>query len=175
MYSSTLIVPPHTRLIDDRAMLGNNTGKPRVPPARPVPIPVMGTGTKPAGFTRGSLRTRGGRVVTTVASSLSPRRRCAREGGMRTRCARSGRDGEHEWASGDDDAVAIVRLRSSSPCHCHCHERVYGGGRGGRVVTTTPWRSCGHDRRRHHVTVVITTVCGPGRGKGKGGVRTKWV
>ena len=50
-------------------------------------------------------------AVAIVASSLSPCRCCMCEGRMRTRCVPSGHNGEHEWASGDDTAVAIIRLR----------------------------------------------------------------
>jgi hypothetical protein len=57
-------------------------------------------------------------VVVIIASSLSPRRRCAckgvrAKGGMRTRCGPSGHDGA------DDDAMAIVQLQSSH-CRRHC-------------------------------------------------------
>ena len=106
--------------------------------------------------------------------------------GMRTRCEPSGRDGEHERARGNDDAVAIVRLRSSRRYRRHVS------------VARTRWASGDDDstaivrlrsscRRRYRVAVasargeggpgrggqvVTATVCGPGRGNG--GVRTKW-
>jgi hypothetical protein len=73
----------------------------------------------------------------------STRRRCRHVAVARAR-----------WASGDDDAVAILWLQSL------CREREgYAGegrpGRGGCVVTATPWRSCGHN---HHVVVVATSL-----------------
>jgi hypothetical protein len=36
------------------------------------------------------------------------------------RCTPSGRDEEHKWASGDDDAMAIVASLSSPRLCCAC-------------------------------------------------------
>ena len=90
-------------------------------------------------------------------------------------CVPSRRNGEHEWASGDDNAVAIVRLRSS---RCRCHRVAVASTRGvwGRAVR---WVSTHDDAmaivrsrlsrcRRHHITVASARECGPGRGQGNG-------
>ena len=120
--------------------------------------------------------TNGDDGAVAIVRLRSSRRCCMREGvrakgGMRMRCAPSGRNGEHEWVSGDDDAVAIVQLRSS---RCHRHRVAVTSARGvqGRVGQG----EVGVGSRRRHVTVASTRACRPGRGRGKGegGVHTKW-
>jgi hypothetical protein len=85
------------------------------------------------------------------------------------RYAPSGRDGEHEWVRGDDDAVAIVRLRSS----CRRRHRVAVASVRGVRERAGQGEVGEWPRRRHgdHAFTIVTSSSSPRHCCERDGVR----